>query len=79
MNGFEVVYRNYGHWDIYLSGYRIYRIRGAPGNYEVWSEEGNSIKVFKSVLAAMNYVCDELMYELVAKENQEVTRIEDWN
>lgn len=79
---FRVVNRNPGHWDIVDSLGRVFRVRGAPSAYIVYDERVEGRKgpiTFKTVSACMSYICDELMFELVATESQEVTRIEDWN
>lgn len=81
MEGFNVAYRNYGHWDIWNNAGRIFRIRGGPGKYSVLDERGQDlpVKEFNTVLACMNYICDELMYELIVAEGQKPTIIESWN
>ena len=84
MTNFDVVNRNHGHWDIHeLGGGRIFRVRGAPGACSVIDERGGFLtdkpKMFKTVPACMAYICDTLMFELVATESQVVTRIEDRN
>lgn len=81
MEGFSVVYRNYGHWDICQSGGRIFRIRGGPGSYVVLDERDRNIpkKEFKTVQACMSYICDALMFELIIAEGQKPQMIESWN
>lgn len=81
MTGFQVVYRNYGHWDIWQKNERIYRIRGGPSKYWVsgdHSRQGETAE-FNTVSACMSYITDKLMYELIAAEGQHVEIIESWN
>jgi len=85
MEGFTVMYRNYGHWDIAQGGSRAFRIRGGPGAYHTHDErdEGPPFprepKDFKTVQACMSYISDELMFELIVAEGQEPQIIESWN
>jgi hypothetical protein len=82
MVGFRVIYRNYGHWDIYQKDERIYRIRGGPGKYCVigeYSKESDQDNHFKTVQACMSYICDTLMFELIVAEGQDFEIIESWN
>ena len=82
MKGFEVVYRNYGHWDVYQNGSRIYKIRGGPGKYWVSDEISNNSdrrKDFKTLQMAIGYITDTLMYELIIASNQDPIIIESWN
>ena len=84
MEGFSVIYRNYGHWDIVQRGPgRIFRIRGGPGKYRVIDEReecrGKERKIFKTVQACMGYIADELMFELIIAAGQKPQIIESWN
>ena len=82
MENFEVIYRNPGHWDIWQNGSRIYRIRGGPGKYWISGEHAkqkDQDKEFKTVQSCMNYIFDQLMYELIIAEGQDHTIIEGWN
>ena len=85
MGNFQVVYRNFGHWDIYTDKEkgRAFRIRGGPSKYIISDERdghfGKEWMPFKTVQACMSYICDELMYELIAAKSQKVEIIEDWN
>lgn len=81
MERFSVNYRNYGHWDIWNSERRIYRIRGGPGKYMVINEieRKAETKYFKTVQACMSYICDELMFELIIADGQTPIVIENWN
>ena len=82
MQDFQVVYRNYGHWDIWQNNERIYRIRGGPGKYWISGEhsrQDDQDKEFKTVQACMTYITDLLMYELIIAEGQKPTVIEKWN
>ena len=82
MQDFKVVYRNYGHWDIWQNNERIYRIRGGPGKYWISGEhsrQDDQDKEFKTVQACMTYITDLLMYELIIAEGQKPTVIEKWN
>ena len=81
---FQVVYRNYGHWDItYQNGGRMFKIRGGPGKYIVIDERpgsrGNDTLYFSTVNACMSYICDLLMYELIVVDGQTPQVIEKWN
>jgi hypothetical protein len=83
LSGFSVIRRNYGHWDIsnHEQG-RLFRIRGGPGKYGVLDERNGAdreTKVFKTVIACMAYICDELMFELIVAEGQIPQSIESWN
>ena len=83
MTNFQVVRRNYGHWDIYeLGGSRMFKVRGGPSKYWVSDERDDAnIKLvyFKTVGACMSYICDELMFELIIAEGQDFDVIESWN
>lgn len=81
MQNFKVVNRNYGHWDIIGDNGRLFRIRGGTGKYWISDERerSNTNLVFKTVGACMNYICDELMFELIIVEGQEPIIIEKWN
>lgn len=83
MENFSVNYRNHGHWDIYSSSERLFRIRGGPEAYYVLDEREKNAnkgkKDFKTVIACMVYVCDELMFELIVAEGQTPKIIEGWN
>ena len=82
MQDFRVVYRNYGHWDIWQNNERIYRIRGGPGKYWISGEhsrQDDQDKEFKTVQACMTYITDLLMYELIIAEGQKPIVIEKWN
>ena len=83
MDGFKVIYRNYGHWDIRNDSRRIFRLRGGPGKYLVLDERGDGRNLptqeFKTVQACMSYICDLLMFELIVAEGQESIKIESWN
>ena len=82
MQDFRVVYRNYGHWDIWQNNERIYRIRGGPGKYWISGEHSRNDdqdKEFKTLQACMTYITDLLMYELIIAEGQKPTVIEKWN
>jgi len=86
MEGFSVIYRNYGHWDIAQDGGRAFRIRGGPGKYSVIDERSgrdviskDGIKEFKTVVACMSYISDELMFELIVADGQKPQVIEAWN
>lgn len=67
MTGFSVVHRNPGHWDVLVQGTgRAFAIRGEPGN--VWVRDERRTKhtgdeTFKTLIAAMAWIVDELMYE----------------
>lgn len=79
--------RNPGHWDIASKEGRLYRIRGGPGDYWVNDERLATYKVkgeypiykFKSLIAAIGFICDDLMHELIIAEGQEPVVIESWN
>lgn len=80
--GFSVIRRNYGHWDIVNSRQgRVFRIRGGPGAYKAMDEREQPYPVteFRTMIACMAFICDELMYELVVAEGQEPKIIERWN
>jgi len=81
MKGFQVTYRNFGHWDIYHDGGRAFRIRGGPGKYSAMDERSKPYPMteFKTVSACMVFIADELMFELIIAEGQEPHVIESWN
>ena len=82
MQDFQVVYRNYGHWDIWQNNERIYCIRGGPGKYWISGEhsrQDDQDKEFKTLQACMTYITDLLMYELIIAEGQKPIVIEKWN
>lgn len=64
---FSVANRNYGHWDICNGRGRDFAIRGEPGEVIVRDERehrrGLPPLSFKSVQAAMAWICDEYMIE----------------
>lgn len=67
--GFGVAYRNPGHWDITNRVERCFRIRGEPGRVIVYDEREvgppfprEPLK-FRTVVAAMAWIADELMAE----------------
>lgn len=64
---FSVNRRNYGHWDIWNGEKRIFRIRGGPGKYVAMDERAKPYPAtkFKTISACMQFICDELMYELI--------------
>ena len=79
---FHVVRRNHGHWDVTGDGGRLFRIRGGPGRYRVSDERPNrdpTWREFKTLSCAMQFICDDLMYELIVAEGQTPTVIEAWN
>lgn len=76
---FNTVRRNYGHWDIYSGGKRIYRIRGGPNAYVVLPTYDEPSMKFKTVQACMSYITDQLMFELIVAEGQDFEVIEKWN
>jgi hypothetical protein len=84
--GFSVNYRNPGHWDIGSRQHgRSFAIRGGPGRVVVRDErlrpdQGRPDSlVFKTVQAAMIYITDILMFELIVVEGQEPEVIKSWN
>lgn len=80
---FSVIYRNIGHWDIYVRDRRAFRIRGGPGYWNVFDEretaDQKETPYFRSQEAAMSYICAELMHELIVAEGQTPVMIEGWN
>jgi hypothetical protein len=83
IESFSVNRRNPGHWDIHSDKGRIFRLRGAPGAYNVYDDRegkhGGEPTPFNTVSACMTYVCDQLMFELIKTQSQEIQIIEDWN
>jgi hypothetical protein len=82
MESFSVVYRNFGHWDISNREHgRLFRIRGGPGKYKVMDEREKPYPatIFKTVGACMQFITDELMYELIVAKGQAPIEIENWN
>ena len=82
ISNFRVIRRNYGHWDIVGEGGRIYRIRGGPGKYVISDERDghdHAWREFKTLTSAMQFICDDLMYELIVAEGQTPSVIESWN
>ena len=76
---FQVIRRNFGHWDILVPGKgRAFRIRGEPGAYIVMDERTrNSADMpFKTVTACMTYICEIFMYENVQLKNSNPTVID---
>jgi hypothetical protein len=80
---FSFGWRNYGHWDVCNGKTRIFRIRGGPGEYRVIDERPEGVrkpmKDFKTLGAAVSYITDELMFELIVAEGQTPVIIESWN
>ena len=83
LKGFSVQYRNPGHWDIYQSGVRIFKIRGAPGEVALIidpDKRGGAVnQYFNTVDAAMSRVVNDLMFEHIVAEGDQPTVIEGWN
>ena len=82
-NNFNVIRRNFGHWDIYSQGKRMFCIRGGPSAYWIRDERMNVGKIlnvnYKTVQSCMSVICDELMFELIIAKGQELTEIQSWN
>lgn len=81
-HNFKVVRRNPGHWDIMTEEHgRAFRIRGGPGKYLAMDgrEETYLVTKFRTIGACMQFICDELMHELIVAERQKPTIIEAWN
>ncbi|KZL04572.1 hypothetical protein PsAD2_04655 [Pseudovibrio axinellae] len=79
---FQVYRRNIGHWDINSKDGRLFRLRGGPGEWEIFDErkgKDHKPKAFKDQSVAMAFVCSELMHELILAEGQEPKMIEAWN
>ncbi|MGH0003129.1 hypothetical protein ACQU0X_23925 [Pseudovibrio ascidiaceicola] len=80
---FNVYRRNIGHWDISSKDGRLFRLRGGPGEWEIYNERKGKERMptlkFKDQGTAMAYVCSELMHELILAEGQEPKIIEAWN
>lgn len=74
MNNFSVIKRNFGHWDITnLQGGRMFRIRGTPGDFFAMDERAQPYPVtkgFKTVATCMAFICDELMFEEIVKDER---------
>ena len=82
VDNFSVTRRNFGHWDIYTKEHgRVFRIRGGPGRYSAMDERKKPYPVtdFKTISACMQFITDELMFELIVAEGQEGQTIESWN
>lgn len=83
MQGFSVIHRNYGHWDIVNNKVgRLFRLRGGPSEWIVFDERENRLKdipPFKEQSAAMSFICAELMHELLTVEGQKPYVMESWN
>ena len=82
--GFSVIWRNYGHWDISQRDVgRVFRLRGGPGSWVVFDERQQdrieNIPRFKEQSAAMAFICAELMHELLTVEGQTPHVMESWN
>lgn len=85
ISNFSFVRRNFGHWDIYGGDNdgRLFRIRGGPGYYRVIDErtprQFKECVIFNTLQAAVSFITDHLMYELIVAEGQEPIIIEGWN
>lgn len=82
IQGFSVVRRNYGHWDVVSREHgRLFRLRGGPGEWKVFDERPSRIEIprFKDQSAAMAFICSELMQELLTVEGQNPYVMESWN
>lgn len=82
--GFSIIWRNYGHWDIVQStAGRLFRLRGGPGEWRVYDERQlgriANIPPFKEQSVAMAFICAELMHELLMVEGQKPYVMESWN
>lgn len=70
VRGFDIGWRNPGHWDIVTDEGRVFAIRGEPGDVVVRDERRDGFTRvvrpplhFKSVSIAMAWCADELMAE----------------
>lgn len=77
MQGFSVIYRNPGHWDIARGGEgRLFRIRGDIGRVYVMDERDSSVRketiTFRTVQSAFAYIADELMFEPLASDGDKL-------
>lgn len=87
LQGFSVIRRNYGHWDIGSGGKRLFRLRGGPGEWRVLDERAETRPYerpvnevpFRDQAAAMAWICAELMHELLTVEGQQPYVMESWN
>jgi hypothetical protein len=82
--GFSVIRRNYGHWDICTKEGRLFRLRGGPGEWDVIDErvgkgQNSTMLTFREQSAAMSYICAEMMHELLTVEGQQPHVMESWN
>ena len=83
--GFSVIWRNYGHWDILQKDVgHVFRLRGGPGRWIIFDERPLENRIadippFKEQSAAMSYICAELMHELLTVEGQTPHVMESWN
>ena len=82
---FNVVRRNPGHWDIYDSTKRVFRLRGGPGAWEVYDERPSildkkisPLMKFKEQSPAMGYICSEFMHELLTVEGDKPYVMGSW-
>ena len=73
--------RNPGHWDIYNDKRRIFRIRGGPGCYTAMDERQPPYPTtdFKTLSSCMQFICEDLMHELIVAKGQTFEVIESWN
>jgi hypothetical protein len=86
---FQVIRREFGHWDIWDDNGRIFAIRGGPGGYYLRDERNIRMEqktgparqwpTFKTLGLLMAYVCEELMYENLSVDGLEPHAIERWN
>jgi len=64
---FKAFQRDDHHWDIYIINpyggktFRRFKIRGEPGNIFLMDKEVDKSINFRTVVAAMAYVCDNIM------------------
>lgn len=89
LQGFSVIRRNYGHWDITSREHgRLFRLRGGPGDWHIFDERdrfsldrarpANALS-FKEQSAAMAFICAELMHELLTVDGDRPHVMESWN
>lgn len=65
MKSFNVIYRNYGHWDFCTDEGRAFRLRGSGDCWSAMDERERPYPVtkFKTFSSALLFITETLMHE----------------
>jgi len=63
VESFQVVYRNYGHWDFVTKRGRAFRLRGSGCEWLAMDERNRMATEFKTFSSALLFITERLMHE----------------